>query len=402
MKKIYYLIFLISNLIFSQTVATSLQVQDTRDTNSPPSGYLKEVRAEFKSRTAIGVPGDGDYSTNLTFAPWFDNSAGNNHQLNFNNDGIYYRSGLPGSWWNSWNKLILENFEGKVSIGKGNTNWEKLILNGLHENTTFLMHADNTTSAHAYLSMWASEPGVSYNGVGIGNNMRNYFNGQSFTRINTSAGGSYIRLLDNEINFNAVSASGTKKQVMTISSNAATVSGDINSIEGALLSSRSTNEGGSLTLINPTKTGSQYNTWILYNMNNAYGSSLQFWNYSADGTKSSSRLKLSDDGDMAVFGKFEAKEVKVTTTPTADFVFAEDYNLPKLEDVEKHIKENKHLPEIASAKEMEKEGVNVGEFQIKLLQKIEELTLYSIEQNKNLKEQAERIKKLEEQLSIKK
>lgn len=40
---------------------------------------------------------------------------------------------------------------------------------------------------------------------------------------------------------------------MTISSNAATVSGDINSIEGALLSSRSTNEGGSLTLINPTK-----------------------------------------------------------------------------------------------------------------------------------------------------
>ena len=51
---------------------------------------------------------------------------------------------------------------------------------------------------------------------------------------------------------------------------------------------------------------------------------------------------------------------------------------------------------------MEKEGVNIGEFQIKLLQKIEELTLYSIEQNKNLKEQSERIKKLEEQLSIKK
>lgn len=92
-------------------------------------------------------------------------------------------------------------------------------------------------------------------------------------------------------------------------------------------------------------------------------------------------------------GKLEAKEVKVTLTPTADFVFEEDYNLPKLEEVEKHIKEKKHLPEIASAKEMEKEGLNVGEFQIKLLQKIEELTLYSIEQNK-------RIKKLEEELLI--
>ncbi|WP_426475645.1 hypothetical protein [Chryseobacterium balustinum] len=53
--------------------------------------------------------------------------------------------------------------------------------------------------------------------------------------------------------------------------------------------------------------------------------------------------------------------------------------------MEKHIKEKKHLPEIASAKQMEKEGVNVGEFQIKLLQKIEELTLYTIEQNKRIK-----------------
>ena len=108
-------------------------------------------------------------------------------------------------------------------------------------------------------------------------------------------------------------------------------------------------------------------------------------------------------GNAAIQGKFEAKEVKVTLTPTADFVFEEDYNLPKLEEVEKHIKEKKHLPEIASAKEMEKDGVNVGEFQIKLLQKIEELTLYSIEQNKKInllieenKEQAKKIKKIEE------
>ena len=91
----------------------------------------------------------------------------------------------------------------------------------------------------------------------------------------------------------------------------------------------------------------------------------------------------------------------MTTTPTADFVFAENYNLPKLEEVEKHIKEKKHLPEIASAAEMEKEGVNVGEFQIKLLQKIEELTLYSIEQNRLLKQQQERIEKLEGNLQNK-
>ncbi|MCT2408175.1 cell wall anchor protein [Chryseobacterium antibioticum] len=101
-----------------------------------------------------------------------------------------------------------------------------------------------------------------------------------------------------------------------------------------------------------------------------------------------------ENGNALLNGKFEAKEVKVTLTPTADFVFNENYNLPKLEEVEKHIKEKKHLPEIASAAQMEKEGVNIGEFQIKLLQKIEELTLYTIEQNKQLKKLQENNDKL--------
>lgn len=106
-------------------------------------------------------------------------------------------------------------------------------------------------------------------------------------------------------------------------------------------------------------------------------------------------MKISLNGNALLQGKLEAKEIKVTLTPTADFVFEENYDLPKLEEVAKHIKEKKHLPEIASASVMEKEGVNVGEFQIKLLQKIEELTLYVIEQNRQLKDQQEKIQKLE-------
>ncbi|MGH1519545.1 hypothetical protein [Chryseobacterium sp. JK1] len=122
------------------------------------------------------------------------------------------------------------------------------------------------------------------------------------------------------------------------------------------------------------------------------------------------QMAIMPSGNALLNGKLEVKEVKVTLTPTADFVFAEDYDLPKLEDIEKHIKEKKHLPEIASAKVMEKEGVNVGEFQIKLLQKIEELTLYSIEQNKQLKQlqnenetlksQSEEIQELKKQVQI--
>ncbi|MDH6250519.1 hypothetical protein M2347_000246 [Chryseobacterium sp. H1D6B] len=129
---------------------------------------------------------------------------------------------------------------------------------------------------------------------------------------------------------------------------------------------------------------------------------------STGGYAGAQQFVINRNGNAALQGKFEAKEIKVTLTPTADFVFEKDYALPKLEDVEKHIKENKHLPEIASAEVMEKEGVNVGEFQIKLLQKIEELTLYSIEQNKQiknlqeenkmLKQQSDKIEKLEKKL----
>ncbi|WP_228464821.1 hypothetical protein [Chryseobacterium antibioticum] len=108
-------------------------------------------------------------------------------------------------------------------------------------------------------------------------------------------------------------------------------------------------------------------------------------------------LKISSNGNALLNGKLETKELKVTLTPTADFVFEENYDLPKLEEVAKHIKEKKHLPEIASASVMEKEGVNVGEFQIKLLQKIEELTLYAIEQNRQLRDQQEKIQKLEKE-----
>lgn len=101
-----------------------------------------------------------------------------------------------------------------------------------------------------------------------------------------------------------------------------------------------------------------------------------------------------ENGDAFLSGKFEAKEIKVTQTPTADFVFEKNYTLPKLEDVEKYIINKKHLPEIPSAKDMEKYGLNVGEFQIKLLQKIEELTLYIIEQDKQLKKLHENNDKL--------
>jgi len=98
---------------------------------------------------------------------------------------------------------------------------------------------------------------------------------------------------------------------------------------------------------------------------------------------------------LAVGGSIGAREIKVEATGWSDFVFENDYNLRTLEEVEQHINENGHLPEIPSETEVTENGINLGEMDAKLLQKIEELTLYLIEQNKQNKEQQERIEKLE-------
>jgi hypothetical protein len=82
---------------------------------------------------------------------------------------------------------------------------------------------------------------------------------------------------------------------------------------------------------------------------------------------------------LAVKGDIFAQKVKVTQSGWADFVFHPDYELPSLQEVERFIKRNNHLPEIPSEKDVEKDGLDVGEINKKLLQKIEELTLYIIE-----------------------
>ena len=68
----------------------------------------------------------------------------------------------------------------------------------------------------------------------------------------------------------------------------------------------------------------------------------------------------------------------------ADFVFEKDYDLPTLSEVEQFIQKNKHLPGVPSAKEVETNGMDVAETQAMLLQKIEELTLYIIQQQKEI------------------
>jgi hypothetical protein len=92
---------------------------------------------------------------------------------------------------------------------------------------------------------------------------------------------------------------------------------------------------------------------------------------------------------LSVNGNIRAKEIKVEAAPWPDYVFNASYKLPSLQETEQFIKANHHLPDIPSAAEVEKDGVNLGEMNARLLKKIEELTLHLIEQSKLIQSQAQ-------------
>jgi hypothetical protein len=105
---------------------------------------------------------------------------------------------------------------------------------------------------------------------------------------------------------------------------------------------------------------------------------------------------------LAVEGTIGARKIKVTQGSWADFVFHPDYELPSLQEVERFIKANRHLPEIPSAREVESDGLDLGEMNKKLLQKIEEMTLYMIEMKKESAVQRAELEALKKEMQRKK
>ncbi len=85
-------------------------------------------------------------------------------------------------------------------------------------------------------------------------------------------------------------------------------------------------------------------------------------------------------------GQIRAREVKVDLVQIPDYVFAADYNLMPLEEVKTFIEENQHLPNVKSEKEFKEEGsISLNKMNMKLLEKVEELTLYILQQEERIK-----------------
>ncbi len=136
-----------------------------------------------------------------------------------------------------------------------------------------------------------------------------------------------------------------------------------------------------------TVLGSKPNDTKFYITNDYYGSGLGVANHSITldingnvgiGTNSPQNM-------LDVKGTIRAIEVKVESVDKfADFVFEKTYRLPKLSEVNSFIQTNGHLPNIPSATEVKENGMSLVDMQVKLLQKVEELTLYVIEQQKRI------------------
>ncbi len=105
-----------------------------------------------------------------------------------------------------------------------------------------------------------------------------------------------------------------------------------------------------------------------------------------------------NNGGINVNGVIKTKEVNVTSSGWADHVFEPGYELMDLDGLEEFIRSRGHLPHIPTAAEVKETGVNLAEMNVKLLEKVEELTLYLIGQNRRLLDQEERVLSLKSEL----
>ncbi|WP_339606404.1 hypothetical protein [uncultured Roseivirga sp.] len=131
-----------------------------------------------------------------------------------------------------------------------------------------------------------------------------------------------------------------------------------------------------------TFTDGSYNN-LIFNVSSSINSGVEWFSRLAVGQNGNVGIGTdSPTNKLEVNGTIRSQKVKVEATGWPDFVFTPNYKLRPLNELEAFIKANQHLPEVPSAKEVEENGLDLGKMDATLLQKVEELTLYLIEESK--------------------
>jgi hypothetical protein len=311
---------------------------------SNPSSHLTVAAGSSTTVSVEGSGGGGNQSI-LQFAPWSGRPGGAPVKLVTIDDdwaahfAIY--TAAPGDPVNTGYNSAVERMRVTTRgyLGINNSNPQtRMHLTGNHSEAQFrlTLPASENGSGNGDISLqtWVSEPMVTWDAGGIGMNVTNDGSNDGgaygFGRLNGNIGQSFIRFIPN---------------------------------------------GGAMQFNTTANNGTHYANTI----------------YMADGSVG---IGTNNTGTMklAVEGTIGARKVVVTqTTPWPDYVFHSNYRLRSLSGVEKYINKNKHLPDVPSAAEIEKSGVDLAATQAVLLRKIEELTLYVIEQGKLLNNQNKKI-----------
>jgi trimeric autotransporter adhesin len=148
---------------------------------------------------------------------------------------------------------------------------------------------------------------------------------------------------------------------------------------------------GTITPANGVRTVTMNNNNLVFDTTGSTTNGRVYIGNSASFPTTTGNYRLNVEGGILT------EKVKVALRSSAnwaDYVFADNYKLMPLNEVEAFVKENKHLPGVASAENLAKEGLDLGQMQAKQMEKIEELTLYVIEQNKTIEKQSKEIEEL--------
>lgn len=150
--------------------------------------------------------------------------------------------------------------------------------------------------------------------------------------------------------------------------------------------------------------GGRFSTGIRIGQQSTSTTALHIENYIVGGDNKFDHLIIVEDHEnnkvlqLENNGLLRAREIKVDEAAWPDYVFKPNYELMPLNKVKEFIKENGHLPNVPTAAEIETDGVNLGETARITMEKVEELTLYVIEQQEQLEEQKELLKQQQELL----
>jgi hypothetical protein len=305
--------------------------------------------------------------------PGFSNITVENPGATGNESAIAFKGGYTTSSLNSGR--IYSLFDGGTSYNNARTTIQSMLPGGIYDNTLTVKNGNVGVGTVAPIAKLAS--------VSTTEQLRLAYDGSHYTSMTTGSGGSF-----------SISPNGG--DVATIMNldfpGLAAASGQVR------LFRNSTSTGPLALAIYAGNGSSTSNTYL-----SANGSS--FINANAGnvgiGTTDTKGYKLAVNGGVIA----TAVTVKLYSE-WADYVFDKDYKLPALSQVRAYIDKNHHLPDMPSAKEVKDNGLNLGEINAILTKKVEELTLYLIEENKKNAEQKEliqmqemRLQKLEKLIS---